>query len=328
MISSSELHIMVIRFSSIGDIVLTTPVIRVLKTEFPNAKIHWVTKSKFKSVLEGYEFIDYSWAWDIDEEKSHCSNFKFDYIVDLHNNLRSFLVKYRFPSVKKASFKKRNFSKWLFTLTKNPKFQVNHTVIRYFEAAQICGVVNDGRGVDYPLKSKDYTKPLELEGSYSVIVLGGTYATKRIPEEIISKIIESSSNKWVFIGGKEEGQLGDMLAITSPSRIVNMAGKCNLKESAEIIKGSNFVISGDTGMAHIAAAFNKPMALIWGNTDPGYGMAPWYANDGAEMVHFKVDNLSCHPCSKLGFEQCPKAHFRCMMDQKVEEIVKIAEKYL
>jgi len=83
------------------------------------------------------------------------------------------------------------------------------------------------------------------------------------------------------------------------------------------------VLTGDTGMMHIAAAFHKKIVVLWGNTVPKFGMYPYYGKQDNRAIHFEVPNLSCRPCSKIGFAACPKTHFDCMKKQDVGRIVEV-----
>lgn len=319
-------EILVIRFSSIGDIVLCTPVFRLLKLKFPKAKITFVTKNKFKSLLQGNSNIDRILAWDHKDDRIELNRIEFDAIVDLHSNLRSFMVKLRFWNVPRTSVNKENLSKFLFTLTKWKLFEVSSIVDRYIQTLKVWDIQNDHQGLDF--EGQSTLSGLENLGKYVAIVLGGTYATKRIPQNKLEELFaEMPNSNFVLIGGTDELELGKLLSEKYSGRVVTKCGQLNINESAAMMKMSEIVIAGDTGMAHIAAALGKPLAVIWGNTHKGYGMSP-VSKQGVELKHFEVEGLGCRPCSKLGFDGCPKQHFKCMEAQKMHEVKQFAEKYL
>lgn len=319
-------EILVIRFSSIGDIVLCTPVFRLLKKKFPDAKITFVTKDKFRGILEGNKYIDRILAWDNNDDRVALTCLSFDAIVDLHSNLRSFMVKLRFWNVPRTSLKKENFSKLLFTLTKWKQFEVSSIVDRYVETLRVWDIENDAEGLDFDGHSN--VVGLSDLGKFVTVVLGGTYATKRIPQNKLEELFaEMRNNQVVLIGGKEEQELGALLEAKFGNKVKSFCGQLSINESAEVMRHSELVVAGDTGMAHIAAALGKPLAVIWGNTDKGYGMSP-VSKQGVELKHFEVEGLGCRPCSKLGFDACPKAHFKCMEGQNMESVKQFAEKYL
>jgi ADP-heptose:LPS heptosyltransferase len=92
----------------------------------------------------------------------------------------------------------------------------------------------------------------------------------------------------------------------------------SINQSAELIKVANKIYTNDTGMMHIAAAYNKDIEVFWGNTLPGFGMYPFYPDsDAAKSVNHEVLGLSCRPCSKIGFKTCPNGHFNCMNWQEI-----------
>ena len=319
-------HFLVIRFSSIGDIVLCTPIFRLLKKRFPDSKITFVTKSKFSQIIENNQFVDSILCWDKPEDRAELFAMQFDAIVDLHSNLRSKLVKMRFWQVPSVSVKKKNFSKLLYTLTKWNCFKVDSIVDRSIEILSPWGIQNDREGLDF--ESVKIDSEFIKFNQFMVVVLGGTYATKRIPENKLEELfVKMHKINAVLIGGKEESEIGARLEAKFADRVQSMCGKLGIKESAEVIRLSQVVISGDTGMSHIAAAMGRPLGLIWGNTGSGYGMSP-VVKQGVELKQFEVEGLGCWPCSKLGYEACPKGHFKCMEAQNMEEVGKFVEKYL
>lgn len=323
-------EIMVIRFSSIGDIVLCTPVIRLLKKRFPESKITFVTKSKFAHLLSKNPYIERILCWDHDLQRIELSQIQFDIIVDLHSNLRSLMVKLRFWQVPSLSLSKKNLNKFLYTITKWNIFKVDSIVQRSIQTLMPLGISDDKEGLDFQVSDIEVSSELEfgLLDDYLVVVLGGTYFTKRIPENKLEEFFRSfPKNKIALIGGKEEFELGKRLEKKYEGSVVSFCGQLSIEESAKLMSRSKVVISGDTGMAHIAAALGCSIGLIWGNTAPGYGMSP-VVKEGVEIEHFVVPDLNCWPCSKLGYSDCPKGHFKCMQGQNMVEVSKFVEKYL
>jgi ADP-heptose:LPS heptosyltransferase len=120
----------------------------------------------------------------------------------------------------------------------------------------------------------------------------------------------------IVLGGKEEQQEGEKLSAKFP-HVINYCGKLSLLQSASVVAQSKFVITHDTGLMHIAAAFKKPIISIWGNTVPEFGMYPYYGKYSVENYKAEISNLNCRPCSKLGHKKCPEGHFKCMEQQDV-----------
>ena len=143
------------------------------------------------------------------------------------------------------------------------------------------------------------------------LVVGGSYYTKKIPLNKLIQICQVINFPIIILGGKEDKQIGDDLQKQFPD-LINTCGQFSINESASIIKQAEWVITSDTGLMHIASAYNKKIISIWGNTIPEFGMSPYLPNPNNKLLEIK--NLECRPCSKLGYKSCPKAHFRCMND--------------
>ncbi len=318
------MKILVLRFSSIGDIVLTSPVIRCLKIQVRNAEIHYLTKSKFKQILENNPSIDklITFEKSTKEVLSLLKSENYDFVVDLHNNIRTLSLKSKL-SVKSASFPKLNFKKWLLVYLKINKMPDIHIVDRYFEAVKSLNVHNDLKGLDYFIPSSDEMNVLqefELE-KYIAIALGAQFATKRMPEAKLIQIIEKISAPIIFLGDKNDAIVADKLVNHFPEKsIINACGKYSLNQSASIVKQAAVLLTHDTGLMHIASAFQKQIVSVWGNTVPDLGMYAYLPENKENLSIHQVPNLSCRPCSKIGFKACPKKHFSCMNLQNEEEI--------
>lgn len=321
--------ILVLRFSSIGDIVLTTPIIRCLKKQL-KTEVHFLTKRSFSGILKSNPYIDKLWIFDkhIDEVASELKAEKFDFVVDLHNNLRTFQLKSKLKIASKA-FPKLNFQKWLYVNFKMDVMPDFHVVDRYFESVKPLGVKSDSFGLDFfinPNNEVDLSLNLpENFQSYVAFTLGAQFKTKCLPEEKMLELLQLIRVPVVLLGGKEDQILGERLAQNFPNHVVNRAGLMNLDQSASIIKNAKVVVAHDTGLMHIASAFQRPIAVIWGNTTPKIGMAPYRVN--APVHFFEVKNLSCRPCSKIGFQSCPKKHFKCMNDQDLSAIAQFVHDF-
>ncbi len=318
---------LIIRFSSIGDIVLTTPVLRCLKRQVPGAVIHFLTKKSFSSILEFNPYIDqvHFLEEDMDELLSQLKPEKFDFIIDLHNNLRTIRVK-RALKIKSYTFEKLNVQKWLMTNLKWNLLPNMHIVDRYLETVSAFGVVNDGVGLDYFIPADQamvYTKlPENFKHGYIGIVTGAAHATKKIQIDKLIEICKVIDLPIVLLGGKEDRETGELLAGLDPDKIFNACGIYSINESACLVKHARVILTPDTGLMHIAAAFKKPIVAVWGNTIPQFGMYPYSGHFSSPYINMEVPDLSCRPCSKIGYDSCPKKHFKCMEEQDVAVIVK------
>ncbi|MCK9617966.1 MAG: glycosyltransferase family 9 protein [Lentimicrobiaceae bacterium] len=314
--------ILVIRFSSIGDIVLTTPVVRCLKMQIPGAEVHYLTKRQYLPLLEANPYLDaiHVIGKNVTEVVPALKAENFDFIVDLHKNLRSFIVllQLRKPF---GSFSKLNLRKFLYT-----KFKINllpnvHIVDRYFAAVRKLGVTNDGKGLDYSLpQDKEinlYALPPIHQNGFVAFAIGAKQVTKALPAEKIIAVCQKLEQPVILLGGKEDFEKGEKIREALGNKVVNACGMYSLHGSASLVKQARIMITHDTGLMHIAAAFDKKIVSIWGNTVPQFGMYPYLPQNPGNAVIIEVKNLKCRPCSKLGYARCPKKHFDCMM--KIDE---------
>lgn len=319
--------ILIIRFSSIGDIVLTTPVPRALKTQLDNAEIHFCTKKQYALLLQNNPYIDRLHILDrsLKELVSGLKAERFDVVIDLHHNLRTRLIKWKL-GVKSYSFNKLNWEKWLYVNLKINRLPNVHIVDRYMETVKPLGVKKDSLGLDYFIPDEDKVDinslPEPFRREYVAFVIGATYATKRLPADKMIQLCHQINKPIILLGGPLDFAEGEKIKEffhdqdpqLTQTMILNACGKYNLNQSASLVKQANHVFSHDTGLMHIAAAFKKEVFTIWGNTTPRFGMYPYKT----KFTVFENNNLSCRPCSKLGFGECPKKHFKCMNDQKFD----------
>jgi len=321
-----KVKILIIRFSSIGDIVLTTPVIRCLKKQLPGNEIHFITKKQFQPVLEHNPYVDKLWLIEkeIDEVIKDLKKEKYDHIIDLHHNLRSLRLKLKLTG-KKTSFRKLNVEKWLMVNFKINKLPDQHIVDRYMETISGLNVKNDNAGLDYFLVQTDEVEiksiPSSHQNGYIAFAIGAQYNTKKLPVEKIISICRKIDQPVVLLGGKEDADTGETIKNEVGENIYNACGKYSLNQSASLTQQSKMVITHDTGLMHIAVAFGKKIISVWGNTIPEFGMYPYIPGKENFYKIAEVNGLPCRPCSKIGFSECPKKHFKCMREINEELIV-------
>ena len=314
---------LIIRFSSIGDIVLTSPVVRSLKQAFPDAELHFLTKQSYAKLLEPNPYIDQihafngDWSAMINDLKKH----HFSHIFDLHRNLRSLRVKLavRRPY---STFNKQNINKYLLTkpmlraLTGN----IAHVVDRYGATLHPLGIQLDQQGLDFFLpdgKEEEAKQILQDHFQSSspslAVVLGATHRTKRWIPTHFQSFLNQNGQSAVLLGGPDIRHEADEIIAGLKVPFLDAVGKYDLFTSAALMKQCQQVITHDTGLMHIAAAFQQPMITLWGNTVPEFGMTPYKATHEIR----EVEGLSCRPCSKIGHGECPKGHFRCMKELEI-----------
>ena len=323
------MKVLVIRFSSIGDVVLTTPVLRCLKKQL-NAEVHFLTKKTYYGMMSHNPYVDkvHIHSDSLVQTISKLRHENFDIIIDLHNNLRTFIVK-TLLFKKSYSYDKLNYKKWLYVNFKTNNLPDLHIVDRYIATCAPLGVQNDYDGLDYYIPPKDELDikeilPPSFHNGYTAWVIGAKELTKQFPAEKIAHTLSGISSPVVLLGGKEDKNNSKIIltAIHGKDNVFNATAKYSVNQSASLVRQASLVITNDTGLMHIAAAFKKKVISIWGNTVTEFGMSPYYGHHPVPGRVIEVYDLACRPCSKIGHDSCPKRHFKCMEEINEEEIRK------
>jgi ADP-heptose:LPS heptosyltransferase len=330
---------LVIRFSSIGDIVLTTPVIRCLKKQVPGAEVHFLVKRIFYPVVQHNPYIDklhvLDHSWELMMHELEDEN--FDYIIDLHHNVRTLRIKTRLQK-KSFSFYKLNIEKYVYTRTKINILPDVHIVDRYLKTVESFGVKNDGEGLDYFIAPAEEIRqediPVSHYAGYIGCVIGAAHGTKRLPVHKWIEFCERIDHPVILLGGKQDAEMAKEIAAVDPIKIYNACGKFSINESADLVRRSKLIVTNDTGLMHIAAAYKKPIISLWGNTVPSFGMYPYYgenflsAQKKTPYSILQTNKLWCRPCSKIGYKKCPLGHFKCMEHIRTDDITNSAQQWL
>ena len=333
------MKVLIIRFSSIGDIVLCTPIIRALK-EQKNACVHFLCKKSFASVLNHNPHIDKVFHWDKKESNTLLEKLKleeYDYVIDLHSNLRSKRVRLAL-GVPNYCLDKINVAKWLRVNLGLDILPSRHIVDREWDVVAPLDIVPDGKGLDFEIPKEVYVAlkeawPKDLHRQPMVaLVVGAAHQTKQIPNGLLLDFIRGlDSYRIALLGGPSDLEKASKVEGLNGNKenVKNFCGQLSLTESAYVLKKADVVITSDTGLMHISAAFEKTICTIWGNTIPEFGMYPYLPKETeGKFKNFEVEHLDCRPCSKIGFDACPKGHFRCMKDQNSEEVLNFVKGHL
>lgn len=312
-----KIKFLVLRFSSIGDIVLTTPVIRNLKNQVEGAEIHYLTKPQFASILEHNPNIDkvHTLKKSFKETLHELKHEHFDYIIDLHKNIRTARFKNRLKIIS-FSFNKLNREKWLLVNFKKNKLPDVHIVDRYLDTLKAFDVKNDNQGLDYFIPKEDEVDINTISGNlatgYVGVVVGAYHNTKKLTKEKLISICKKIEKPILLLGGPDNKEEAEEVKNAVKAPIYNTCGSYTINQSASLVKQANVILTPDTGLMHIASAFKKKIISVWGNTVPEFGMYPYLPDANSEIV--EVKELKCRPCSKIGFTECPKKHFKCIND--------------
>ena len=292
----------------------------------PDAEIHFLVKDSFRSIVQHNPYIDkvhvlaHSWELMIEELKVE----EYDYIIDLHHNTKTLRVKNALKK-KSFSFYKLNIQKYFYTAFKINMLPDVHIVDRYLKTVASFGVKNDGAGLDYFIAEQEKIKRQDIPAShtagYIACVIGAAHGTKRWPIHKWKEFCTKMNHPIILLGGSEDRVNGDEIAAVDTIKVYNACGKFKLNESADLVRNAKLVISNDTGLMHIAAAFKRPVISLWGNTVPAFGMYPYYGDAPVSDVIMQTNKLFCRPCSKIGYNKCPLGHFKCMEKIEVDEVV-------
>ena len=283
-------------------------------------------KDSFRSIVQHNPYIDkvhvlaHSWELMIEELKVE----EYDYIIDLHHNTKTLRVKNALKK-KSFSFYKLNIQKYFYTAFKINMLPDVHIVDRYLKTVASFGVKNDGAGLDYFIAEQEKIKRQDIPAShtagYIACVIGAAHGTKRWPIHKWKEFCTKMNHPIILLGGSEDRVNGDEIAAVDTIKVYNACGKFKLNESADLVRNAKLVISNDTGLMHIAAAFKRPVISLWGNTVPAFGMYPYYGDAPVSDVIMQTNKLFCRPCSKIGYNKCPLGHFKCMEKIEVDEVV-------
>ncbi|MBD2755490.1 glycosyltransferase family 9 protein [Spirosoma validum] len=306
--------ILVLQFASIGNVVLTTPVVRCLKKQLPNVEVHYCTKDAYRSII----------AYNPHIAKSHYLTGsvytlirqlraeRFDYVIDLQNNVATNVIKLALGA-RSYSIERQSVRQWLYVRWKVNALPDQHIVDRYMATVQSLGVENDGRGLDYFIPYKDEVEldwlPLTHQPNFVAYAIGGQSLTRRLPVRRMIELCRKINYPIVLLGDKADRKAGEeIVRAIGGKQIYNACGHFNLNQSASLLQRARVVFSHDTGLMHIAAAFGKKVYSIWGSTTPQFGFYPY------KTPHTRLENsgLGCRPCSATGPDNCPMKHFKCM----------------
>jgi lipopolysaccharide heptosyltransferase II len=322
--------ILIIRLSSLGDIILTTPLLKLAAELFPDAEIDYLTKKAFAGILENNpniskiiqadDEIDFS---SLRELKKKLRLNSYDLVLDAHNSLRSFYLR-QFLAGHKLIFRKYSFRKFLLV-----KFKFNMMRDLPPVSKRYCNMLSGiaGGNNNNPLK-------LELTGSEEasnsalrilqnngindltklvVVVPSATHYTKTYPPEsyiqVINGLIKEGYNVVLTGKGKDKANI-NVITMGSNGAVIDLCDKLNLLELTEVMRMSTLVIGGDTGPMHIAEALNKPLIMLAGSSVREFGFYP----QNEKAVVLENNSLKCRPCSHIGRSECPLRHFKCMKE--------------
>ncbi len=342
--AKSLAKILIIRLSSIGDILLTTPVIRALKSTFPTCRIDFVIKKKFSELLVNHPLVNNLYCYDkVDRDyslvtiKNKIKQQYYDLIIDLHKNWRSYYLTFASRAKQIVRYRKFAFRRLLLV-----KFKINFfrdaipIYQRYLLALTSLGLNYDGKGFDIYF---DEAIDRKITNQYQFflhqndkkiigIAPGASFATKRWTIEGFQAVIDyfchQAKNKIILFGDAIDKVLIESLNIKNNPNILDVAGALSILESAKLMDHCRLILANDSGLLHVASALKKPVVAIFGSTTEELGFFP------LTTQHIVVQNynVKCRPCSHIGKRTCPKGHFKCMKEITPPQVIAAVEKMM
>jgi len=318
------MKILILRFSSMGDILLATPLLDVLKKEYPVSQIDWVVLKKYSETLNTNPIIDKLMVFKdrvgLKKIKKEISGTDYDLIFDLHKNSKTrYLTRFRRNVY---SYNKRVFERFMLVHFKKKYKEIMPVTKMYFKALEKAGISTPESwklrfGIDKETELSTVRRFGLHNTNYIALIPGSSYYTKMWPKEyfreLVRKITTSNTlRRKIFILGKgsEEESIGSYIADENRSECVDLTGKLDLQQTAAVLKFADIVVTNDNGPMHLAECFDKKILAIFGSTTEEFGFFPYSVNYQA----VQVDSLKCRPCTHFGRKKCPEKHFRCMME--------------
>ncbi len=333
-----------IRMSSIGDIVLTTPMLRSFKKKFPQSRVDFIVRKEFAELLRYNPHIDALYEFNAQTGlaglRKLCDELRpveYDLLVDAHNSLRSRYIRRRVPARKKVRINKRVIQRFFLVKLKWQVYRDNvHVADRYLEPLQPFGVTNDGEGLELHIPEEmkkriadEFGKLKRERITIAALCPSAKHYTKRWLKEyyveLAEKLIRNYNAYIVILGGPEDqSYCEDIRRLIGEERTLNVAGEVSLLQSAAILDHCDVVLTNDTGLMHIAVARKRKVVAIFGSTVKEFGFFP-YGENNTVVEH---PDLSCRPCTHIGLHKCPKQHFRCMKDITPDTVFDVVRQYV
>jgi len=317
-------RILVIKFSSIGDIVLTMSPLKTLKNIFPSARIDFLTLNSYAPILEGNKYIDRIIPFDINfgfkqliKTGKWINNSKYDLVIDFHDSLRSKIIRFWIRKIPKRILIKPRWKRFLLFRFRKNLFHTNFSQLKLLHQPIIERIDSE----KYPLpelfvseiekkQSSIFLKEKGVKKPYIAIIPGAAWTQKRWLVENYCKLIAELKNHknvdFVILGGKTDDICNQIAKCDST--FINLQGQTSLRESMAIIARSKFIIGADTGLTHAAEALGKRVVMILGPTSRETGAGV----NRDDSVSIENRDVWCRPCSQTGKRKCYRDEQYCI----------------
>ncbi len=322
--------------SSLGDILLTTPLLRAIRTRHPDAWISYVTKTAFIPLLADNpridELIPYDPAESLGTLIERLRVGQYTHRLDLHGSLRSRALRLRVPGKWRGYPKHRLARTALIRTKRNIYRDTRHVVERYFDAARDLDVKPDDKPLEFFIRremldqANDFLRDRGLGDDRTLVAVcpGAQHATKRWPvrhwQDLVT-LLTTRGYDVVVLGGPAERQLGEEVAAAGGDHAASAAGLFEIGVAAALLKRSARAVTGDSGLLHLASAVGTPLVGLYGPTVRPFGFFPYRAK--ATVLELPLD---CRPCSAMGGPVCPLGHHRCLIDINPDQVFEAVRK--
>lgn len=320
--------ILIVRLSSMGDVVLTTATVRAVRKAYPGARIDFAVAAPFAEIFKWNPRINAVFQYDKNSpysdiierrnaflKENHIE--KYDFAIDLQNNLRSILF-IRGIAKKRVVLRKRRLTKLSMTYLKKMSEKYPKIPELYLEAAAKIGARDDGDGLEIWLESEKNARqypPASRKATDKIkkiaVAPGAFHFTKRWPARNyveLTRILRRELNcDFALVGGKNDVEICSEIAGSLEFHTEDFSGSTSILQTAERLDKCDLLVSNDSGVLHIGAARRKPVAAIFGSTVRQLGFEPFRTPN---IIIEK--NMPCRPCAHIGRKKCPKGHFNCM----------------
>lgn len=329
---------LIIRFSSIGDVILTTPLIRCLRAKFPESQIDFLVKKEFSIVLSQNPHISNLIVFDkkagnkeLFRIRKLISKNKYTHILDIQRNIRSVFIT-AFSGARVSGYSKQLIARdLLIRFGKNIYKEIKPVFLRYFESVSDLGVAYDGNGTEVFPSVSDLQKVDEILQQNNilsstpilVVAPGAQWENKRWTTQGFATAADifckSKDANVILIGGPGDVEVCSQVQSLMKESALNLAGKLSLMGSASLLRKTAMVFTNDTGMLHMTQAVKAPVVAVFGPTTRELGFFPLPENSKVAET-----DVSCRPCTQKGLHNCPKKHFRCMNDINPDQVSNLA----
>lgn len=313
-----------------GDVLLTTPLLRALRGRYPRAWITYLTRQAFLPLVEHNprvnEAIGLAPGGRLRPLAAALRERGFTHGLDLHGSLRSLALR-RLVPIRWRGYPKRRAARAVLIRAKRDVYRDRrHVAERYFDAARDLAVTPDELGLECFIpratldKARQFLAATGLGGERSLVAVapGAAHATKRWPlrhwQHLVGRLTAAGADV-VVVGGADEVPLGDEVAAAGGDRAASAAGRFDPAGSGALLKLARCAVSGDTGLMHLATAVGTPVVALFGPTVRAFGFFPYRAR--ATVLE---RDLPCRPCSAMGGPRCPIGTHACLEEIRPEEV--------